>query len=203
VPSVIQAATSIFASHDVRQIAQADASNLRKAASHVVDLLDWAKRSDKRALIFLTGVPGFGKTLAGLQAVDDAIATGHEQQGGIAYLSGNTPLITVLRESFGPQRVFKVPRDQANKISTGDSARSSSENPLAPDVAKPKAHAKRPPRWRLRSNAPASVDPSGREVGDTWNLPESAVEMRFPFPMLNAARTRLLRAARAFSLSGE
>jgi hypothetical protein len=69
VPSVIQAATSIFVGHDVRQMAQADASNLREAATRVVDLIAWARRDGKRALIFLTGVPGSGKTLAGLQAV--------------------------------------------------------------------------------------------------------------------------------------
>ena len=54
VPSVIQATTSIFADNDVRQIAQADASNSREAASHVVDLIGWAKRSDKPALTFVT-----------------------------------------------------------------------------------------------------------------------------------------------------
>jgi hypothetical protein len=100
VPTVIQAATSIFAGHDVRQMAKADASNLREAAAHVVDLIAWAKRTKKRVLIFLTGVPGSGKTLAGLQAVHDAIATGDEQQGDIVYLSGNTPLVTVLREAL-------------------------------------------------------------------------------------------------------
>jgi Schlafen group 3, DNA/RNA helicase domain len=100
VPSVIQAATSIFAGHDVRQMAQADASNLGEAATHVVDLIAWGKRTEKKALIFLTGVPGSGKTLAGLQAVHDAIATGEEQQGDVVYLSGNTPLVTVLREAL-------------------------------------------------------------------------------------------------------
>jgi hypothetical protein len=100
VPSVIQAATSIFAGHDVRQMAQSDASNLREAAAHVVDPIAWAKRTQKRALIFLTGVPGSGKTLAGLQAVHDAIATGDGQKGDIVYLSGNTPLVTVLREAL-------------------------------------------------------------------------------------------------------
>lgn len=98
--SVIQAATSIFAGNDVRAMARADASNLKEAASHVVELIAWAKRARKRALIFLTGVPGSGKALAGLQAVHDAIATGEEQQGDIVYVSGNTPLVTVLREAL-------------------------------------------------------------------------------------------------------
>jgi len=90
----------IFAGHDVRQMAQADASNLREAATRIVELIGWARRNEKRALIFLTGVPGSGKTLAGLQAVHDAIATEDEREGDVVYLSGNTPLVTVLREAL-------------------------------------------------------------------------------------------------------
>jgi len=100
VPSVIQAATVIFAGHDVRQMAQADASNLKEASTRIVELIGWARRNEKRALIFLTGVPGSGKTLAGLQAVHDAIATEDEREGDVVYLSGNTPLVTVLREAL-------------------------------------------------------------------------------------------------------
>lgn len=117
VPSVIQAATSIFAGHDVRQMAQADASNLREAASHVVNLIACARRTGRRALIFLTGVPGSGKTLAGLQAVHDAIATGEEQQGDIVYLSGNTPLVTVLREALARSEYSRHHgKDQAKSL---------------------------------------------------------------------------------------
>jgi DUF2075 family protein len=100
VPNVIQAATSIFAGHDVRSIAQADASNLKDAATRLVQLIVAAREEGRRALLFLTGVPGSGKTLAGLHVVHDAIATGAEQQGDIVYLSGNTPLVTVLREAL-------------------------------------------------------------------------------------------------------
>src|SRR5262249_15779835 len=66
----------------------------------LVSLIGEAKRDRRRMLIFLTGVPGSGKTLAGLQVVHDAITTGTEQQGDIVYLSGNTPLVTVLREAL-------------------------------------------------------------------------------------------------------
>jgi hypothetical protein len=100
VPSVIQAATSIFAGHDVRAIAQADASNLSQTASRLVQLIVEARTSCHCSLIFLTGVPGSGKTLAGLQVVHDAIASGAERTGDIVYLSGNTPLVTVLREAL-------------------------------------------------------------------------------------------------------
>jgi DUF2075 family protein len=100
VPNIIEAATSIFEGHGVRAIAQADASNLRQAASRAIELITHAKENRHCALVFLTGVPGSGKTLAGLHAVHDAIATGAEQRGDIVYLSGNTPLVTVLREAL-------------------------------------------------------------------------------------------------------
>ena len=104
VPSVIEAATTIFGDHDVRSIARADASNLDQTAARVVELIASARAMGHRALIFVTGVPGSGKTLAGLQAVHDAIATGGEHEGDIVYLSGNTPLVTVLREALARDR---------------------------------------------------------------------------------------------------
>jgi hypothetical protein len=100
VPNIIEAATAIFSGHDVRSIARADASNLKDAAARIVELVLTAKQEGRRALLFLTGVPGSGKTLAGLQAVHDAVATGEENQGDIVYLSGNTPLVNVLREAL-------------------------------------------------------------------------------------------------------
>jgi len=114
VPSVIEAATTIFAGHDVRSIAQADASNLREAAVCLVDLIIRARQERQRTLIFLTGVPGSGKTLAGLQVVHDAVATGAEQRGDIVYLSGNTPLVTVLREALA--------RNQHSRLSGSEQA---------------------------------------------------------------------------------
>jgi hypothetical protein len=115
VPSVIEAATTIFAGHDVRAIAQADASNLRDAAVRLVQLVVSARENRRRLLLFLTGVPGSGKTLAGLQVVHDALASGKEKSGDIVYLSGNTPLVTVLREALAQDehrraRLGAVPR---------------------------------------------------------------------------------------------
>jgi hypothetical protein len=119
VPNIIEAATSIFAGHDVRAIAQADASNLREAAARLVELIVKARREGRRFLAFLTGVPGSGKTLAGLQAVHDAVATGAEQRGDIVYLSGNTPLITVIREALARDEYSRARRDQ-RRVSLGE-----------------------------------------------------------------------------------
>ncbi|MFI2810910.1 DNA/RNA helicase domain-containing protein [Microbulbifer sp. JSM ZJ756] len=107
VPSVVNAATSLFSGHDVREIAQADASNLNESSQRILEIIRHAKKIGQHALIFLTGVPGSGKTLAGLQVVHQAIETGVEDKGDIVYLSGNTPLVTVLREALA--------RDEANR----------------------------------------------------------------------------------------
>jgi len=100
VPNVIEAATSIFAGHDVRSIANADADNLQSAAARLVALIEQAREQGRRFLLILTGVPGSGKTLAGLHVVHSTIATGVERHGDIVYLSGNTPLVVVLREAL-------------------------------------------------------------------------------------------------------
>jgi DUF2075 family protein len=100
VPTVIEAATTLFAGHSVDEITRADASNLGSAARRIVEIVDDAKASNSRDLVFLTGVPGSGKTLAGLQVVHKAVETGVEDEGDIVYLSGNTPLVTVLREAL-------------------------------------------------------------------------------------------------------
>jgi len=107
VPTIIQAATSIFAGHDVRAIARAEASNLAVSARRIVDVIAEAKRDGRKAVVFLTGVPGAGKTLAGLQVVHDAVTTGAEDRGDIVYLSGNTPLVVVLREALARDTVYR------------------------------------------------------------------------------------------------
>jgi hypothetical protein len=84
----------------VRSITNADADNLRSAAARLVALIEQAREQKKRFLLLLTGVPGSGKTLAGLHVVHSAIATGVERHGDFVYLSGNTPLVVVLREAL-------------------------------------------------------------------------------------------------------
>ncbi|WP_110597925.1 DNA/RNA helicase domain-containing protein [Salinicola lusitanus] len=107
VPTVVDAATTLFAGHGVREIAQADASNLDASANRVVEIIQETKRKRGRSLVFLAGVPGSGKTLAGLQVVHSAVESGVEDQGDIVYLSGNTPLVVVLREALA--------RDEASR----------------------------------------------------------------------------------------
>ena len=83
VPTVVSAATTLFAGHGVREIAQADAGNLDRCAKKIVEIVGRTKYAGEHALIFVAGVPGSGKTLAGLQVVHSAIETGVEDKGDI------------------------------------------------------------------------------------------------------------------------
>jgi hypothetical protein len=103
VPTVVQAATTIFSGHDVRAIANADASNLAETSRRVVGLIDEARKKSQKIVAFVTGVPGAGKTLAGLNAVHSFTTSGIDR-GDVVYLSGNTPLVTVLREALARDR---------------------------------------------------------------------------------------------------
>jgi len=115
VPNIVEAATSIFTGHNVRSIANFDADNLRLAAARLLELIEQARKEQRRYLLVLTGVPGSGKTLAGLDVVHSAIASGIEHQGDIVYLSGNTPLVVVLREALACDEKKRSDRVEENK----------------------------------------------------------------------------------------
>ena len=101
VPTIIQAAEALFAGHRVTEIAaaSADAKNLGETTEALISLIERARSNDEHLVVFVTGVPGSGKTLVGLNAVhDQRFSNGGEHPG--AYLSGNTPLVRVLQEAL-------------------------------------------------------------------------------------------------------
>lgn len=101
VPSIIDAARAIFAGMEVREIAhaQSDAENLTATVDTLVDIVESAVSKDEKVICFVTGVPGSGKTLAGLRAVHDERL---RQVSGSdpAFFSGNGPLVKILREAL-------------------------------------------------------------------------------------------------------
>lgn len=99
IPSVIEAATALFASQNVREITRSDAQNLGATTNAVLAIIDAAKRDSQKILVFITGVPGAGKTLAGLNIAHRSRIAGVERQDTV-YLSGNLPLVYVLREAL-------------------------------------------------------------------------------------------------------
>ncbi len=101
-PTIIQAAKALFAGQKVETITKygAEENDLKNTTEYLINVINQARIENKKIVCFVTGVPGAGKTLVGLNLVHEK----EEFGGGItntAYFSGNVPLINVLREALG------------------------------------------------------------------------------------------------------
>lgn len=97
VPNVIEAACRLFARQGVTEIlsARADATNLTLTTDRIAALMADARHAGRKSILFVTGIPGAGKTLCGLNA-----AFSVEAAIGAAFLTGNPTLVHVLREAL-------------------------------------------------------------------------------------------------------
>ena len=102
VPTIVDAASSIYANHDVKDLANSKSGieNLKETETCIVDAVNEARLSGSKKLIILTGVPGAGKTLAGLNAVQTVQAKLDASKEQASFLSGNSPLVEVLQEAL-------------------------------------------------------------------------------------------------------
>ncbi|ADI31019.1 DUF2075 domain-containing protein [Methylotenera versatilis] len=99
-PTIIEAAQALYAKHDVEDIARsdADAINLAETVGRINEIVHQSRIKKQKSICFVTGVPGAGKTLVGLN-----IATIHnnvQDEEHAVFLSGNGPLVDVLREAL-------------------------------------------------------------------------------------------------------
>lgn len=101
VPTIIETAEKLYGANDVREIheALAEHKNLTRTTDRLIELIAEAQSNNRHRIIFITGVPGSGKTLTGLNAVHDPRFRANGRGAG-AFLSGNTPLVAVLREAL-------------------------------------------------------------------------------------------------------
>jgi hypothetical protein len=99
-PTIVEAAQALYRGHDVAEISrsEAGAENLTLTAEYVAEAIERAKRERRKIICFITGVPGSGKTLAGLNLAT-ARQRMHSDEHAV-FLSGNGPLVTVLREAL-------------------------------------------------------------------------------------------------------
>jgi hypothetical protein len=109
-PTIVEAARSLYAQHSVEAIARYDAGaqNLRLTSRRVEELVDEARATGRKIICFVTGVPGAGKTLVGLN-----LATRRrepDQPTHAVFLSGNDPLVAVLREALTRDEVARRKR---------------------------------------------------------------------------------------------
>jgi hypothetical protein len=98
-PTIIEAARALYRRHSVEAISRHDAGarNLRLTSVGVEEVIEGARRERGKAIVFVTGVPGAGKTLVGLNIATRRRALGDARA---VYLSGNGPLVAVLQEAL-------------------------------------------------------------------------------------------------------
>jgi Uncharacterized conserved protein (DUF2075) len=98
-PTIIEAAQALYKDHKVEDISRSDAGaiNLSKTSNAVSAIIEHAKANNKKTICLITGVPGAGKTLAGLNIATSRMGNKNEHA---VFLSGNGPLVTVLREAL-------------------------------------------------------------------------------------------------------
>ncbi len=115
-PTIIEAAVSLYSNHSVDAITRsdADATNLAITSKAISSIITDARKNDKKIICFVTGVPGAGKTLVGLD-----VATSHLDKkigDSSVYLSGNGPLVAILQEALARDHVRRE-KELGNRFS--------------------------------------------------------------------------------------
>jgi broad-specificity NMP kinase len=104
-PSIIEAAQALYEGHSVEEISRSDAGaiNLTKTAKAITEIINHSKLKGIKSICFLTGVPGAGKTLAGLNLANSWYNPDENEHA--VFLSGNGPLVEVLREALARNEI--------------------------------------------------------------------------------------------------
>lgn len=99
-PTIIEAAQALYSGHNVEEISRSDAGaiNFNQTTEIINNIIDYSKSNKKKSICFITGVPGAGKTLAGLNIA--SVRQNFDENEHAVFLSGNGPLVDVLQESL-------------------------------------------------------------------------------------------------------
>ena len=118
-PTIVEAARSLYAQHSVEAIARFDAGaqNLHVTSRRIEELVDEARAIGRKRICFVTGVPGAGKTLVGLNVATQRRDI--DQPTHAVFLSGNQPLVAVLSEALTRDEV-KRRRKKGDKVRIGE-----------------------------------------------------------------------------------
>lgn len=114
-PTIIEAAKALYENHSVEEITrhEADKVSTDRTIRFILDVIEKSKEQLQKSICFVTGVPGAGKTLVGLEvAIKQSYKSGElDKENCAVYLSGNGPLVAVLTEALA--------RDNYRKSSDG------------------------------------------------------------------------------------
>lgn len=126
-PTIIEAARSLYESHSVEDITrhEADKVSTDRTIAYILDVIKESKEKQQKSICFVTGVPGAGKTLVGLDVAIRQTYQGQDEpvkDEGAVYLSGNGPLVAVLTEALA-QDNYKKCKERNEKKKLTDSRR--------------------------------------------------------------------------------
>ena len=103
-PTIIEAAKALYENHTVKDITRHEADDVSTDATiaYIMDVIERSKVQKERSICFVTGVPGAGKTLVGLDVAikQKCKADEDDRENQAVYLSGNGPLVAVLTEAL-------------------------------------------------------------------------------------------------------
>ena len=101
-PTIIEAAQSLYAGHDVKEIShkESDDNDIETTTNCINEIIADSKRTGQKSICFVTGVPGAGKTLVGLNIANARHRFKKGDEEHAVFLSGNEPLVTVLRAAL-------------------------------------------------------------------------------------------------------
>ncbi len=119
-PTIIEAAKTLYESHSVEDITrhEADQVTTDRTISYILDVIHQSKKAGEKSICFVTGVPGAGKTLVGLDVAVKQTYQGSDnpiEDEGAVYLSGNGPLVAVLNEALAKDNHAKCRARGENK----------------------------------------------------------------------------------------
>lgn len=124
-PTIVEAAQALYRGHNVHEITRSDAGaeNLTVTTDEINRIIEYSKEHHRKSICFVTGVPGAGKTLVGLNI---AIQRSNAREGEHAvFLSGNFPLVTVLQEALARDKVDQE-KQKDHRIKKSDALRETS-----------------------------------------------------------------------------
>lgn len=113
-PTIIEAASSLYLNHTVEDITkhEASAKQIDDSVDCLLDIIEYSKKKKRKSICFVTGVPGAGKTLVGLDVAIKQRQKDSSKDNLAVYLSGNGPLVKVLTAALAKD---KVDREQIVK----------------------------------------------------------------------------------------
>ena len=122
-PTIIEAAIALYEKHNVADITKSG-GDIEKTSKALSKIIDDCRSEHRKAICFITGVPGAGKTLIGLNTAIEQSS----KEGKAVYLSGNFPLVEVLQEALTRDyverdRIIKPSKEKKTRTKKGDAKR--------------------------------------------------------------------------------